>query len=191
MVNAIPAIAKLESYVRGASFEAILKENRKVNRALIGAALSLGANIEISDFCGYAPHYNDARLEDIVEEAMSEVLPEEVFSRCDKMGTGSSDIGDLCSVMPVVHPYAPGATGIAHGNNYYLVDAERACVGSAKLQVAMLFLLLENNAIRAREVIENYQPRFASIKEYLDFVDAICTSGDRITYTEDGVQIKL
>ena len=55
----------------------------------------------------------------------------------------------------------------------------------------MLFLLLENNAIRAREVIENYQPRFASIKEYLDFVDAICTSGDRITYTEDGAQIKL
>ena len=52
MVNAIPATVQLESYVRGASFEAIVRENKKINRALTGAALSVGANIEIMDIPG-------------------------------------------------------------------------------------------------------------------------------------------
>ena len=40
MVNAIPGEATIESYVRGASFEAMVRENKKVNRAFCGAALS-------------------------------------------------------------------------------------------------------------------------------------------------------
>ena len=41
MVNAIPEEARIESYIRGASFEAIAKANKKVDRALIGGALCL------------------------------------------------------------------------------------------------------------------------------------------------------
>lgn len=54
-VNAIPDTAVLESYIRGKTFGAIADTNRKVNRALIGAALSIGANIEIVDNAGYVP----------------------------------------------------------------------------------------------------------------------------------------
>ncbi len=66
-------------------------------------------------------------------------------------------MGDLSCIMPTVQPFAPGAIGTVHGNDYYLVDAERACVGSAKLQLAMLFLLLENNAERARKIMDEYR----------------------------------
>ena len=49
MVNAIPATTQLESYVRGDNFDAIIQTNNKVNRALCGAALSVGTNIDITD----------------------------------------------------------------------------------------------------------------------------------------------
>jgi len=40
---------KIESYVRGKSLEAIKRENIKMNRALTGAALAMGAGVELSD----------------------------------------------------------------------------------------------------------------------------------------------
>ena len=191
MVNAIPEVVKLESYVRGANFDAILKENRKVNRALVGAALSLGAHIDIRDFCGYAPECNNPNLSDVFVEAVRCVMPEEKISKSQQLSTGCSDMGDLSCIMPTVQPFSPGATGISHGNNYYVIDPERACVGSAKIQIAMLFLLLQNNASRAREIIDGFKPRFSSAKEYLAFVDSISTSGERITYEEDGATVKF
>lgn len=54
-VNAIPDKVVLESSVRGTSFEGIDAANKRVNRALIGAALSLGANVDIQNTPGYAP----------------------------------------------------------------------------------------------------------------------------------------
>ena len=43
MVNAIPETVTVESYVRGATIDAIVNANKRVNRALVGGALSLGA----------------------------------------------------------------------------------------------------------------------------------------------------
>lgn len=48
-VNIIPCEATLESYIRGASFDAILDANRKVDRALAAGALALGARVSVSD----------------------------------------------------------------------------------------------------------------------------------------------
>ncbi|MBQ5791766.1 MAG: peptidase dimerization domain-containing protein, partial [Clostridia bacterium] len=42
MVNAIPDTVTMESYIRGVSFAAMEDANKKVNRALIGAAYSIG-----------------------------------------------------------------------------------------------------------------------------------------------------
>ncbi len=191
MVNAIPETVRLESYVRGSSYDAILKENKKVNRALCGAALSLGANVEIIDIPGYAPLYNCDALMDVVAQTMAEVLPEEPFSVNKVMGSGSTDMGDLSQLMPVVHPHAGGNVGRAHGNDYYIADPERACVGSAKLQVGMLLTLLGNGAVRAKKIISEFKPIFASRDEYLSFIDSINSSGDRIDYSEDSATVRL
>jgi hypothetical protein len=94
-------------------------------------------------------------------------------------------MGDLCCVMPVVHPYAGGAQGRSHGNNYEIVDPVAACVGSAKLQMGMLLLLLENDAQRAKKVIAEYKPLFASKEAYLEYMDSLNKEGDRIVYNED------
>ena len=191
MVNAIPETVRLESYVRGTSFEGMIKENRKVNRALIGAALSLGANIEINDFCGYAPNDTCPALSLVAEEATAVTLPNEKFVINSGKSAGSTDMGDLSRIMPTIHPCAPGARGVAHGSDYYIIDPERACVGSAKLQLGMLQLLLENGGERAKEIIRNFKPSFSCAAEYLEFIGGISSGGERITYTEDGAQIKL
>jgi metal-dependent amidase/aminoacylase/carboxypeptidase family protein len=146
----------MESYVRGSSFDAIVSANKKVNRALTGAALSQGASVEIIDIRGYAPLHNDPGMVQVAKDAFALVCPGEQFYEVPRMGTGSTDMGDLSCIMPVVHPYAGGATGKSHGNDYQIADAERACVTNAKWQLAMIRLLLSDGASRAKQIVADY-----------------------------------
>ena len=191
MVNAIPETAVLESFVRGASFDAICDANYKVNRALCGAALSLGTNVEIVDIPGYAPLHNDEHLIQISSEAAKLAIPEYPYYVSDKFSSGSTDMGDLSCIMPVVHPYSGGTQGRSHGNNYEVVDPVAACVGSAKLQMGMLLLLLENDAQRAKKVIAEYKPVFETKEAYLQYMDSLNKAGDRIVYNEDETVAKI
>lgn len=185
MVNAIPETAVLESFVRGATFDAICDANKKVNRALCGAAMSLGTNIEIVDIPGYAPLHDDPKLTDLAAEAAKIAIPEYEFSVREIFSSGSTDMGDLCCVMPVVHPYAGGVQGRSHGNNYEVVDPVAACVGSAKLQLGMLLLLLQDEGKRAKQIVAEYKPLFESKEAYLKFMDELNREGDRIVYNDD------
>lgn len=185
MVNAIPETVRLESYVRGKSFKAIASANKKVNRALCGAALSLGTNIEIIDIPGYAPLENDREMTTLAEEAAALTMPETEFRIHKRFSTGSTDMGDLSRIMPVVHPYAGGSTGTSHGADYEISDPEAACVTNAKWQIAMLTLLLSDGAVRAKAIVAAYKPEFASKQDYLAYMDALNDSGNRIVYRDD------
>ena len=187
MVNAIPETTVLESYVRGKTFDAILKNNQKVNQALVGAALSIGTNVEIIDIPGYAPYENDKNMMELAWDAAEIALPDVEFNKNNSFSSGSSDIGDLSCVMPIVHPYIGGAEGRGHGNNYKIVDPYLAGVGSAKLQITMLYLLLKDEGKRAKKIISEFTPRFKSGKDYLEFLDNINSSGDRIEYSDGNI----
>ena len=192
MVNAIPEQVRIESYVRGATFEAIAKANRRVNQALCGAALSIDTNVEIIDMPGYSPLYNDDGMMKLAKDAATLAMPEVDCPLTQGVGTGSTDMGDLCTIMPVVHPHCGGARGKGHGNDYQIADPKAACVDSAKWQMAMLLLLLENGAERAKQILADFKPKFASKEEFLAYQDSLNDSGDRITYREDGVaEIRL
>ena len=186
MVNAIPDTVRIESYVRSISFDGMKSANKRVNQALCGAALSLNNNVDIIDFPGYAPLINNTDMIEIADEAAKIMIPERNFEKITIPSSGSTDMGDFSSVMPVLHPYAGGAIGTAHGNDYYIIDPVAACVDNAKWQLTILKLLCENNGERACKVKNNYAPPFPSIKEYLAFMDTLSCSGERITYNEDG-----
>ena len=186
MVNAIPETARLESYVRGSTFDAIVSANKKVNRALTGAALSLGANVEIIDISGYAPHRNDKNMMQMAQDAYRALCPDEEFWFNDTVGTGSTDMGDLSCIMPIVHPYSGGSEGTGHGDDYRITDPEKACVRTAKWQLMMVKLLLENGAERAKSIVSEFKPPFATKEEYFAYVDELNAAGDRIIYHEDG-----
>jgi len=187
MVNAIPEEVRLESYVRGSSFDGIVAANQKVNQALIGAALSLGANIDIIDIPGYAPLCNDQNMIQLMKDAADAVIPHHQCEVHSVIESGSTDMGDLSCVMPVIHPYCGGAEGLSHGKNYRIADVEKACVDSAKWQLAMLRLLLQDDAAQAKKIVSEYKPLFSSKEEYLAFMDSLDRSGDRITYGENGI----
>jgi len=101
-------------------------------------------------------------------------------------GGGSTDMGDLSAIMPVIHPYMPGATGSSHGSDFYIKNPQTACVDSAIVQLIMLHKLLSDNAKRAKYVIEHKKVPFASKEEYFERMKKLEGKGDRVEYCDNG-----
>ena len=191
MVNAVPERAELETYVRGKTFDGIVKTNKRLNQALIGAALSLDNNVEIIDKPGYAPLHNDKNLIALSEKAFRLANPDMPYALVDKTETGSSDMGDLSAVMPVVHPYINGGIGTEHGNDFYIENPEKTLLANAKWQLVMLYELLKDGGKLAKEIKKEYKPTFPSIKAYLEFMDSLESSGDRIVYSNGKAEARI
>ena len=186
-VNIIPDEMKIESYVRGKSLEAIKRENIKVNRALTGAALALGAGVELSDRPGYSPEYHDPAFMKLVEECCCDLVGEDrVKFDYQSWSTGSSDFGDITCVMPGVQFFAAGAVGTGHGIDYFIKDPNRMCVNAVKAQLFVADALLRDDAAAARKIIADYQPQYPSIRAYLDDINELILDKDAVRYDENG-----
>lgn len=185
-VNAIPATVTMESYVRGASVEAIAAANRRVNRALAGSAAAMGANVSLSDRPGYFPLHNNTVLMDIAHQAMARLVPEEEIALGSGWSTGCTDMGDISSVIPAIHPYCGGAVGTGHGADYFIADVEKACVLSAKCQVQLLNLLLAEDAHNAKRVLADRQTIYPTIQDYFASVDKLFMDKKAVQLCEDG-----
>lgn len=183
-VNAIPDKVTLHTGVRGATMDAVLAANKKINRA-IAAAASVGAKVSITEEPGHCPRHTDDTLFCIFEKAMSEVLE---TVNCDRnaWGAGCSDMGDISSLMPMAHPYVRGATGKGHGSDFFFIDGPTSCMESAKIQLLALRALLENNAEKAKKIVAEYKPFFASKEEYFKYIDSIERNFDAVEYQENG-----
>ena len=184
-VNAIPETAKVESYVRGASFDSIRDYNKKVNLALAGAAASLGCNVELDDHPGYFPLNNDTNMTEILTEAMEAVTGPGTVTR-GAWGTGCTDMGDVSAIMPAIHPHASGSIGTGHGKDYYVADKKAGCLYPAQCLTVAASMLLENDAARAKKVLAEAKPYFKSKEEYLAAIDNLTMDKDAVIYNEDG-----
>lgn len=184
-VNAIPETAKVESYVRGASYDSIYKYNQKVNQALAASAAALGCNVEIDDHPGYFPLNNDPNLSEIMTEAMETISGPGSVSE-GTWGTGSTDMGDVSAIMPAIHPHCSGSIGIGHGKDYYVDDKRLGCLLPAQCLVLTANLLLSDDAARAKKVIAEAKPYFKSKEEYLAAIDRLTMDKDAVIYNEDG-----
>lgn len=186
-VNIIPDEMKVESYVRGRTIEAIKRENKKVNRALTGAALALGAGVELMDRPGYSPETHDPAFMKLVEQCCADLVGAQRISfDYAAWSTGSSDFGDLTCVMPGVQFNASGAIGAGHGIDYFIKDANRLCVNSAKAQLFVVDALLSDGAAAAREIIANYKPLYPSISAYFEAINDFILDKDAVVYDENG-----
>lgn len=182
VVNGIPDVVEIECYVRAKTYEAMKHTNRKVNRALIGAALSMGANVEILDAPGYAPLQNDPNMIALAAKAAEVAYPGQTLEQTFVYGTGSTDMGDLSLLFPSVHPYAPGASGTSHGSDYQIADPKLACIQCAEWQLEMLRLLLSDGAAEAIRIKDAFTPAFASKEDYFAYIDDFYSKGDRLAY---------
>ena len=186
-VNIIPDEMCMESYVRANNMTAIKRENKKINRALAGAALAMGAGVEISDRPGYSPEVHDVPFMQLVEKCCADLVGgERVAFQYHHRTTGSSDFGDITCVMPGIQYYSGGAVGTGHGIDYYVTDPYRFCVLSAKSQLFVAEALLENDAAAAKEITANYKPEYPSIAAYFEAVNELILDKDAVIYNEDG-----
>ena len=185
-VNAIPNDVRVESYVRGASIDAIVSANNRINRALASSAAAMGANVHLQDFPGYCPLYNDKNLYQLTVDVVKEGFGEEWIEEDTKWGTGCTDMGDISCVMPTVQPYCSGACGVGHGSDYGISDPETALVVSAQYQVLMAEALLSNNAEMAQKVIKEADLVYPDKKDYFAAVDKIFLDKKAVTQNEDG-----
>ena len=147
-------------------------------------AAAMGAKVRIQDFPGYWPRNYYWPFVEVFGEAMSKVMPFEY--KPTAWGTGCSDMGDICAVMPAIHPYVGGSSGTAHSVSYKIIDADMACVGSAKGQLLALKALLENDAQKAKQILAEVKPVMESKEAYFAFVDKLDMDKRTVTYQENG-----
>ncbi|MFP4385350.1 MAG: hypothetical protein ACLFSE_15000, partial [Spirochaetia bacterium] len=111
---------------------------------------------------------------------LMELAEKEMESLCgkDEIGTvphstGSTDIGDLSSIMPVIHPYIGGVAGGLHSAEFRIEDEETAYVLNAKMLACIAIELLRVDRVPADSIIRNYQPHFSSMKKYFEYIDSL------------------
>ncbi len=185
-VNAIPDHVAVESYLRGATVEAIGEENQKVNRAFAGAAAAMGCRLQLRDLHGYSPRLNDPGMKQVCGEVARMLVPEEQVTINEVWTTGCSDMGDVSCVMPALHPHVGGAIGAGHSPQYQIADPYLACVVSAKWQVGMAALFLQEDAKRAKQVLQEGRQDYPAIPAFLASLDRMSRTWDAVTYEEDG-----
>ena len=156
-VNVIPGEVRIETYVRGRSMEAILDANVKVDRALRAGALALGAKVEIETIPGYMPMTCNPIMAQHFRDIAGDLFGPENYRQIGHR-TGSTDMGDLSQVMPILHPYIGGARGTGHGADWAIVDKPLAYLGPAKALAAMVVDMMWDGAGTAREVIAKARP---------------------------------
>ena len=166
-VSAVPSEVTMETFVRGRTIEGIVDANRKVDRALRGAALAIGARVEIETTPGYLPQNNHPRMSELWGDNVESIYGEDQFY-IEEHRTGSTDMGDLGHIMPVTHPYLWGATGVGHGNDYILESKVDVYVNMAKLLAMTAIDLLADGATEAKTILREDKPKL-SVDEYLAF----------------------
>ncbi|MEX2147835.1 MAG: amidohydrolase [Candidatus Rokuibacteriota bacterium] len=166
-VNVIPGEVRLETYVRGRTVEAILDAQKKVDRAFRAGALALGAKVEIETLPGYMPMTCDQNMAKLFKETATGLVGGEHYREIGHR-TGSTDMGDLSMVMPILHPYIGGAEGTGHAADYRITDSALAYLTNAKALAAMAVDMLANGAAGARDVLAKARPPMTR-ESYLAF----------------------
>jgi amidohydrolase len=167
-VSAVPADVRMETFVRGRTVEAILDANKKVDRALRAGAMAVGATVNIQTIPGYLPLKQDKAMNQVFETNAGALVGKDNVGHVSHR-TGSTDMGDISHLMPAIHPYVGGATGLGHGADYVVEDYSLAVVTAAKALAATVVDLLADGGAQAGRIIAGHRPEMTR-GEYLKFM---------------------
>ena len=169
VVSAVPDSVNLETFVRGASIEAIKDTSKKIDNCIKAGAMATGASVKITTLPGYLPLQNDTNLMDIYVNNLKETYSNKDL-QVDGHSGGSTDMGDVSHIMPVIHPYVGGSEGISnHSADMVTKDYSLAVIESGKMMASTIIDLLMDDGKKGKEVLENFTP-ILSKKEYLELL---------------------
>jgi metal-dependent amidase/aminoacylase/carboxypeptidase family protein len=154
----VPADVRLETFVRGATYAAIVDAGAKVDRALRAGALAVGAAVEIETLPGYMPLFVDTALGALFKDNALMLVGDAGWAEMGPIAA-STDAGDLSHVLPVLHPSHGGCVGTNHAADFEIQDPDVAYVTPAKAMAWTIVDLLSDDAAHAQRVLHNFQPR--------------------------------
>lgn len=155
LVNTVPADVRMESYVRAASIPAMQSANEKDNRSIRGAAYMVGAEVDIREIPGYLPMEQNIEMSCLLEENAKQIAPG-LSVEHGHVFCGSTDMGDLSYLIPVIQPTITGFSGAAHSKDFCITDKNLAYILPAKLMAATVIDLLAEDAQRGKEIMQDY-----------------------------------
>lgn len=171
LVNVVPSDVRLETYVRGKNSSSILKANEKVDRSFKAGAYAIGAEVKILDIPGYLSLFQDINLSNIFEQNVSHLVEyENIIKGVDMIG--STDIGDLSHIIPVIQPTMGGYEGSAHGADFKIYDPYMAYIIPAKAMAMTVIDLLYEDGKIGKDIIKNFKPKLTK-EEYLRLLNNI------------------
>lgn len=173
LVNVIPDYVKMESYCRASNVEALAHYNKAINRALKAGASAVGAECTISDLPGYLPLRPDPHFRDVLRQNAQTVFGWNATVEGEH-SAGSTDMGDVSHLMPVVHPWVGCVRGTLHGADYKVSNEEAAYVKSPEVLAMTLIDLLWDGAAAADEICREFRPVFTK-ESYMAFLDKLAS----------------
>jgi amidohydrolase len=171
IVNVVPAEVVMETMVRATNLDAVFETNKKVTRAIKGSAYALGCEVEITDNMGYFPLKANKKLNELFGKNASELVGDENVNKNADLG-GSTDMSDLCYLMPTIQPLCGGATGELHSMDFKIVDAKAAYLDSTAAMALTVIDLLWDDAACAKDLIKEFKPDYTK-EAYLEVLDSV------------------
>lgn len=93
IVNVIPSEVELETLIRAKTISGITDTNKKVNSALAGSAIAMGASVEIEDMPGYLPYKQDENISLLIKNAALELVGDSEICETGHVAF-STDLGE-------------------------------------------------------------------------------------------------
>ena len=171
LVNVIPDRVKMESYVRAARLDALTRYNTAINRALKAGADAIGASCEIQDLPGYLPLRPDENFRDVLRANAQAVFGAENVVE-GVHSAGSTDMGDVSHLIPVVHPWVGCVKGVLHGASYHLDNKEAGLKKTAKVLAMTIIDLLVDDAKEACRICDQFKS-VLNKQTYCEYMDSI------------------
>ena len=165
-VSSVPANVTMEMFIRAATITAMKDAENKVDRALKGAAMTIGAEVEISTSPGYMPSLFNPELSKIYDRSVTEIIGNDATGRMPHR-TSSTDMGDVSMLIPAMQSYAGGASGRTHSDEFEITDWNLNVIDAGKALASTAIDLLADDGLEAKKIIENFKPSL-SIPEYLE-----------------------
>ncbi len=167
-VNIVPSEVTIDTYVRAANVEAMHNAAADTDRSVFGAAQMIGAKAQINTTMGFLPLKQNYLLGELFKECAKEFLPDEHI-REDIDPVGSTDVGDLSYIMPVIQPTVGGFDGALHSSEFCTADKTAAYIIPAKIMALTAVRLLSNNCERGNKIKEQFKADMTK-EEYIEML---------------------
>ena len=170
-------IGRIFYAVRAKNIDAIRDADKKVDRAFFAGARAIGAGCEITTLPGYLPTIPEEANEEVLKAAKAAAGENYKVVNADtkRHSGGSTDVGDLAHIQPVLTFNTGGKVSGLHSVDFDIVDEELAYVVTAKIFALSAYRLLKDGAKAAKSVVSGYKPVYTK-EEYISFMNSMSRS---------------